>query len=77
MAATWDRNLAYARGQGIGEEHRSKGVDVVLGPVCGPLGRSPEGGRNWVRKPGDQVPPPRLTQKTRKVSVPTHISQAL
>jgi beta-glucosidase len=76
VAATWDRNLAYARGQGIGEEHRSKGVDVVLGPVCGPLGRAPEGGRNWVRKPGNQMISQILTQ-TRKVSVPTRISQAL
>lgn len=31
----------------MGQEHRGKGVDVVLGPVAGPLGRSPEGGRNW------------------------------
>lgn len=48
VAATWDRNLARARGVAMGEEHRGKGVDVQLGPVCGPLGRSPEGGRNWV-----------------------------
>src|SRR2546423_1403868 len=32
----------------MGEEHRGKGVDVQLGPVCGPLGRAPAGGRNWV-----------------------------
>lgn len=31
----------------MGAEHRGKGVDVQLGPVAGPLGRSPEGGRNW------------------------------
>jgi beta-glucosidase-like glycosyl hydrolase len=49
VAATWSRTLAYARGHGMGSEHRGKGVDVQLGPVCGPLGRSPEGGRNWVR----------------------------
>jgi len=47
VAATWDRNLAYARGYAMGSEHRQKGVDVQLGPVCGPLGRVPEGGRNW------------------------------
>lgn len=47
VAATWDRNLAFLRGQGMGEEHAGKGVDVQLGPVAGPLGRSPEGGRNW------------------------------
>ncbi|KAK5039292.1 hypothetical protein LTR13_003548 [Exophiala sideris] len=47
VAATWDRNLAQLRGAAMGAEHRDKGVDVQLGPVCGPLGRSPEGGRNW------------------------------
>jgi beta-glucosidase len=49
VAATWDRSLAYARGVAMGEENRDKGVDVTLGPVCGPLGRIPEGGRGWVR----------------------------
>lgn len=47
VAATWDLDLAYRRGQAMGEEHRGKGVDVQLGPVAGPLGRAPEGGRNW------------------------------
>ncbi|CAO1599979.1 MAG: hypothetical protein LQ349_001251 [Xanthoria aureola] len=47
VAATWDRGLAYARGQAMGQEHRGKGVDVQLGPVAGPLGRAPTGGRNW------------------------------
>ncbi|KAH8692819.1 putative beta-glucosidase [Talaromyces proteolyticus] len=47
VAATWSRDLAYARGQAMGEEHRGKGVDIQLGPVAGPLGRIPEGGRNW------------------------------
>ena len=47
VAATWDRNLARAQGQAMGAEHQMKGVDVQLGPVAGPLGRSPEGGRNW------------------------------
>ena len=31
----------------MGAEHREKGSDVQLGPVAGPLGRAPEGGRNW------------------------------
>ncbi|KAK5730170.1 hypothetical protein LTR15_000104 [Elasticomyces elasticus] len=47
VAATWDRGVAYARGQAMGYEHKGKGVDVQLGPVAGPLGRTPEGGRNW------------------------------
>ncbi|KAF2721195.1 glycoside hydrolase family 3 protein [Polychaeton citri CBS 116435] len=46
-AATWDRKRIYERGVAMGTEHRLKGVDVQLGPVVGPLGRSPEGGRNW------------------------------
>jgi len=47
VAATFDRGLMYARGYAIGAEHKAKGVSVVLGPVAGPLGRHPEGGRNW------------------------------
>ena len=50
VAATWDRSLALARGTAMGEENRDKGIDVMLGPVCGPLGRIPEGGRGWVRQ---------------------------
>ncbi|KAH8704859.1 beta-glucosidase I [Talaromyces proteolyticus] len=47
VASAWSRDLAYRRGRLMGEEHRGKGVDVQLGPVVGPLGRAPEGGRNW------------------------------
>lgn len=47
VAATWDRGLMYLRGYDMGSEHRDKGVDIQLGPVVGPIGRSPEGGRNW------------------------------
>lgn len=47
IAATWDRGLAYARGNDMASEHKGKGVDVQLGPVCGPLGRNPNGGRGW------------------------------
>lgn len=35
------------RGIAMGEEFRGKGIDVQLGPVAGPLGRSPAGGRTW------------------------------
>jgi beta-glucosidase len=31
----------------MGSEFREKGIDIQLGPVAGPLGRAPEGGRNW------------------------------
>ena len=47
VAATWDRDLFYQRGYEMGSEHRDKGVDIQLGPVVGPIGRAPEGGRNW------------------------------
>ncbi|KAL9055576.1 MAG: hypothetical protein Q9162_003473 [Coniocarpon cinnabarinum] len=47
IAASWDRQLIYERGFDMGSEHKGKGVDVQLGPVVGPLGRAPEGGRNW------------------------------
>ncbi|KAJ5545966.1 beta-glucosidase A [Penicillium frequentans] len=47
VAATFDKRLAYARGMAMGEEHRDKGVDVQLGPVAGPLGKNPDGGRVW------------------------------
>ncbi|KAF2834943.1 glycoside hydrolase family 3 protein [Patellaria atrata CBS 101060] len=47
VAAAWDRGLWYQRGYDMGTEFRMKGVDVMLGPVVGPLGRMPAGGRNW------------------------------
>ncbi|KAL5357941.1 putative beta-glucosidase A [Aspergillus floccosus] len=47
VAATWDKTLAYQRGKAMGEEFSDKGIDVQLGPAAGPLGRSPDGGRNW------------------------------
>jgi beta-glucosidase len=31
----------------MGEEAKAKGVHVLLGPAVGPLGRAPQGGRNW------------------------------
>lgn len=47
VAASWDRGVWYQRGNDMGSEFRDKGIDVQLGPVVGPLGRSPAGGRNW------------------------------
>ena len=51
VAGAWDRKLWYQRGSDMGSdmgsEHRDKGVDIQLGPVVGPLGRAPAGGRNW------------------------------
>jgi beta-glucosidase len=45
MGASWNRELAYARGMHMGREFRRKGVNVALGPSLGPLGRGPKGGR--------------------------------
>ncbi|KAK4150111.1 beta-glucosidase [Chaetomidium leptoderma] len=41
------RRLMRLRGEALGAEFRGKGVDVMLGPASGPLGRVPQGGRNW------------------------------
>lgn len=45
--ATWDRELMRARGAAMGAEAKGLGVNVQLGPVGGPLGKNPNGGRNW------------------------------
>lgn len=45
--ATFNKNLMYLRGNAIGLENKSKGINVALGPCMGPIGRAPEGGRNW------------------------------
>lgn len=47
VGATWNRDLMYARGRAHGSEARAKGINVLLGPCVGPLGRMPAGGRNW------------------------------
>jgi beta-glucosidase-like glycosyl hydrolase len=47
VAATWNRDLMYRRGQAHAKEARLKGVHVLLGPSMGPMGRMPAGGRNW------------------------------
>ncbi|KAK8097437.1 beta-glucosidase [Apiospora sp. TS-2023a] len=45
--ASWDKNLTHQRALYMGKEFKAKGVNVLLGPNAGPLGRSPLGGRNW------------------------------
>lgn len=47
VGATWNKDLMYRRGKAHGLEARLKGVNVLLGPSMGPLGRTPAGGRNW------------------------------
>lgn len=46
-AATWDKGLIYQRGIALAQEFKGKGANIILGPVCGPLGRHALGGRNW------------------------------
>lgn len=46
-ASTWSRKIWKERGNQMGVENKAKGIDVTLGPVAGPIGRAPEGGRNW------------------------------
>ena len=45
IAATWDKEAIYQRGYNMGKEFKGKGVNIGLLPVCGPLGKNPEGGR--------------------------------
>ena len=47
VGASWNRELAYQRAHYLGREFKAKGVNTILGPVVGPLGRMPKGGRNW------------------------------
>ena len=47
VGATWNKELMYKRGKAHGMEARLKGVNVLLGPCVGPIGRMPAGGRNW------------------------------
>lgn len=46
-AATFDKSMMHAYGLALGNEYYGKGVNVALGPMCGPLGRVARGGRNW------------------------------
>jgi len=47
VGASWNKALTRQRGVGIGGEFRTKGVNVLLGPVVGPAGRVVLSGRNW------------------------------
>ncbi|KLO18648.1 hypothetical protein SCHPADRAFT_918911 [Schizopora paradoxa] len=47
VGATWNRDLMFRRGQAHGREARLKGVNIILGPAMGPLGKMPAAGRNW------------------------------
>ena len=47
VGASWNRDLAYQRAHYLGREFKAKGINTILGPVIGPLGRIAKGGRNW------------------------------
>lgn len=47
VGATWNRDLMYQRGKAHGQEAKGKGINIILGPSMGPIGRMPAGGRNW------------------------------
>lgn len=47
VGASWNSSLAYTRGVNMGREFKTKGVNVALGPVVGPIGRVATNGRNW------------------------------
>jgi len=47
VGAAWNKELAHARGVSMGLEAKAKGVNNLLGPTIGPLGRTVLGGRNW------------------------------
>ncbi|EXJ63574.1 beta-glucosidase [Cladophialophora psammophila CBS 110553] len=47
VGATWNRDLMRRRGAAHARQARLKGVNVILGPAMGPLGRNPAGGRDW------------------------------
>lgn len=47
IGSSWNASLAYQRAVFMGAEFKKKGVNVALGPVVGPIGRTATGGRNW------------------------------
>lgn len=47
VGATWNKDLMYRRGRAHAKEAKGKGINVLLGPAMGPLGRMPAGGRVW------------------------------
>lgn len=46
VGATFSKDLMYARAQAIGDEFRTKGIHVHLGPMVNVM-RAPSAGRNW------------------------------
>ena len=49
-ASSWNKDLAHQRAHFMGSEAKIKGVNILLGPMAGPVGRVVRGGRNWEGK---------------------------
>ncbi|KAJ5929025.1 hypothetical protein N7454_006873 [Penicillium verhagenii] len=47
VGASWNKSLAHDRGWHMAGEFKTKGVNIALGPVVAPLGRTTTNGRNW------------------------------
>ena len=47
LGATWNKDLVRKSGKALAGEFKTKGANVLLGPVVGPLGRVAKSGRNW------------------------------
>lgn len=56
VGASWNKVLARARAVGMAGEFKAKGVNVLLGPVVGPLGRIASSGRNWEGNHETRIP---------------------
>ena len=55
VGATWNKTLMRMKAVAHGEEARGKGINVLLGPAMGPIGRQPAGGRGWESFGSDPV----------------------
>jgi beta-glucosidase len=62
--SSWNKDLAKQRGIHMGAEFQRKGVNMMLGPVVGPLGHIAEGGRNWEGFSDDPYLSGALVQRT-------------
>jgi beta-glucosidase len=60
LAATWDPDLAYLLGTALGEEARTRGKDILLGPAVN-ITRIPTGGRTFEYLSEDPLLSSRLT----------------
>ncbi|KAI9152198.1 putative beta-glucosidase M [Paramyrothecium foliicola] len=47
VGASFNKDLARKRAHFMGQEAKIKGVQVLLGPAIGPIGRVVQGGRTW------------------------------